>query len=110
MTNNMDQPSVRTVKAATGRKLPARQLAAEEPADQHGVRSVQRALDILSLLTDDRPAVSIREIVDSTGLAKTTVLRLVATLEQSGLLWATASGYMAGPGLWRWAHLRQDGT
>ena len=93
------------MKAATGRKLPARRVAPEEPVDQHGVRSVQRALDILSLLTEDRPAVSIREIVDSTGLAKTTVLRLVSTLEQSGLLWATASGYMAGPGLWRWAHL-----
>jgi DNA-binding IclR family transcriptional regulator len=29
----------------------------------------------------------------------------VQTLEQSGLLWATSTGYMAGPGLWRWAHL-----
>jgi DNA-binding IclR family transcriptional regulator len=45
--------------------------------------------------------------VDATGLAKTTVIRLVSTLEQSGLLWATTSGYMAGPGLWRWAHLAQ---
>jgi DNA-binding IclR family transcriptional regulator len=69
------------------------------------VRSVQRALDILSLLTDDRPTVSIRDIVEATGLAKTTVIRLVSTLEQSGLLWATSAGYTAGPGLWRWAHL-----
>ena len=69
------------------------------------MRSVQRALDILSLLTEDQPSVSIRDIVEATGLAKTTVIRLVQTLEQSGLLWATASGYMAGPGLWRWAHL-----
>lgn len=76
-----------------------------EQGDQQGVRSVQRALDILSLLTNDRPTVSIREIVEATGLAKTTVLRLVSTLEQSGLLWATEGGYMAGPGLWRWAHL-----
>jgi DNA-binding IclR family transcriptional regulator len=93
------------VKTATGRKPPAKRTMAVESADQQGVRSVQRALDILALLTDDRPSVSIREIVDATGLAKTTVLRLVSTLEQSGLLWATASGYMAGPGLWRWAHL-----
>ena len=70
-----------------------------------GVRSVQRALDILSLLTEDSPTVSVREIVEATGLAKTTVIRLVSTLEQSGLLWATANGYAAGPGLWRWAHL-----
>jgi len=93
------------VKAATSRKPAAKQAPPPEPADQQGVRSVQRALDILSLLTDDRPTVSIRQIVESTGLAKTTVLRLVSTLEQSGLLWATGSGYMAGPGLWRWAHL-----
>jgi DNA-binding IclR family transcriptional regulator len=80
----------------------------DAPADAgeaQGVRSVQRALDILSLLTEQRPLVTTREIVDATGLAKTTVIRLVQTLEQSGLLWATGSGYMAGPGLWRWAHL-----
>jgi len=76
-----------------------------EETESGGVRSVQRALDILSLLTEDKPAVTIREIVEATGLAKTTVIRLVQTLEQSGLLWATSSGYHAGPGLWRWAHL-----
>ena len=67
---------------------PGQTARAVEPvsdvADQQGVRSVQRALDILSLLTVDRPTVSIRDIVESTGLAKTTVIRLVATLEQSG--------------------------
>lgn len=94
------------VKATSGRA--AKAVAPESDADQvdhQGVRSVQRALDILALLTEDRPQVTIRDIVDSTGLAKTTVLRLVSTLEQSGLLWATSTGYMAGPGLWRWAHL-----
>lgn len=78
---------------------------AGDAADAQGVRSIRRALDILSLLTDDKPVVSIRDVTDSTGLPKTTVLRLVHTLEQSGLLWATAGGYMAGPGLWRWAYL-----
>lgn len=95
------------MKTATGRKHPDKRAVAVESADQQGVRSVQRALDILALLTDDRPAVSIREIMEATGLAKTTVLRLVSTLEQAGLLWATSGGYMAGPGLWRWAHLVQ---
>jgi DNA-binding IclR family transcriptional regulator len=78
---------------------------AEDVADLQGVRSIRRALDILSLLTDERPVVSIRDITEATGLPKTTVLRLVHTLEQSGLLWATSGGYMAGPGLWRWAYL-----
>ena len=73
--------------------------------DAQGVRSVQRALDILELLTEDRPSVTLREIVEATGLAKTTVLRIVQTLEQNGLLWASGGGYTAGPGLWRWAHL-----
>jgi DNA-binding IclR family transcriptional regulator len=73
--------------------------------ETEGVRSIRRALDILSLLTDDTPAISIRDIAEATGLAKTTVLRLVHTLEHNGLLWATAGGYMAGPGLWRWAYL-----
>ena len=74
--------------------------------EAEGVRSIRRALDILSLLTDDTPSVSIRDITEATGLPKTTVLRLVHTLEHNGLLWATAGGgYMAGPGLWRWAWL-----
>ncbi|WP_228447498.1 IclR family transcriptional regulator [Streptomyces paludis] len=77
----------------------------ERAAEPAGVRSVRRALDILGLLTEDRPTVTLREIVDATGLAKTTVVRLVQTLEQSGLLWDTPAGYTAGPGLWRWAHL-----
>ncbi|WP_299538068.1 IclR family transcriptional regulator [uncultured Streptomyces sp.] len=72
---------------------------------QGGVRSVRRALDILSLLTEDQPVVPLKTIVEATGLAKTTVVRLVQTLEQAGLLWSTDAGYTAGPGLWRWAHL-----
>ena len=91
------------MKSATPRQTAESRDSAGDSADQQGVRSVQRALDILSLLTEDRPTVSIRDVVEATGLAKTTVIRLVSTLEQSGLLWATTGGYMAGPGLWRWA-------
>jgi DNA-binding IclR family transcriptional regulator len=76
--------------------------------DAGGVRSVQRAVEIMSLLTEQRPTVTIREIVDATGLPKTTVLRIVQTLEHSGLLSATPNGYVAGPGLWRWAHLAKN--
>ena len=70
-----------------------------------GVRSVRRAMDILNLLSENRPVVTLREITEATGLAKTTVLRLVQTLEESGLLWSVPAGYTAGPGLWRWAYL-----
>ncbi|HEX6195167.1 MAG TPA: IclR family transcriptional regulator [Jiangellaceae bacterium] len=74
-------------------------------AGSGGVRSVQRAVEIMSLLTEQRPAITIREIVEATRLPKTTVLRIVQTLDNNGLLSATPTGYMAGPGLWRWAHL-----
>ncbi|GAA2853479.1 IclR family transcriptional regulator [Actinoplanes cyaneus] len=87
----------------------SRKATGEETSDVQGVRSIQRALDVLSLLSEDRPLIAIRDIVAATGLAKTTVIRIVQTLEQSGLLWATSSGYMAGPGLWRWAHLAKRG-
>lgn len=80
----------------------------EAEQGQSGVRSVRRALEILSLLTEERPMVPLRDIVEATGLPKTTVVRLVQTLEQNGLLWATEAGYMAGPGLWRWAHLAKS--
>jgi DNA-binding IclR family transcriptional regulator len=93
------------VPSATSRKA----AAGEEASDGHGVRSIQRALDILSLLTEERPLIAVRDIVAATGLAKTTVIRIVQTLEQSGLLWATNAGYMAGPGLWRWAYLARRG-
>lgn len=73
-----------------------------------GVRSVQRALEILNLLSEEKPQITIRDIVDNTGLAKTTSTRLAQTLVNAGLLWATESGFMAGPGLWRWAHLARN--
>ena len=79
-----------------------------ESGESGGVRSVQRAFDILSLLGEDRRILTIREVVDETGLAKTTALRLLQTLEHMGLLWAAPKGYTAGPALWRWAHLARS--
>ncbi|MDA0566950.1 IclR family transcriptional regulator [Streptomonospora sp. S1-112] len=71
-----------------------------------GVRSVVRALDLLDLYDERNQRYSTRELVELTGLAKTTVLRLVATLEQRGLLWSGSDGRVgAGPGLLRWARL-----
>ncbi|GAA4729073.1 IclR family transcriptional regulator [Phytohabitans rumicis] len=93
------------MESVSKQQAPTQRSDAAEASETGGVRSVQRAMDILSLLTETRPVVSIREIVEATGLAKTTVIRLVQTLEQAGLLWATDKGYTAGPGLWRWAHL-----
>lgn len=77
--------------------------------DDSGVRSVIRALDLLGLFTEDRAYWTIRELTEASGLAKTTVLRLVATLELRGLLWSDGVGRItAGPGLLRWSNLARS--
>lgn len=74
-----------------------------------GVRSVLRALDLLALFDDAQAAHTVRELIEATGLAKSTVVRLVATLERRGLLWTRPDGRVApGPGLLHWARLAQD--
>ncbi|GAB3213818.1 IclR family transcriptional regulator [Marinactinospora thermotolerans] len=71
-----------------------------------GVRSVLRAVDLLALFDERHQSRSIRELTEGSGLAKTTVLRLVHTLELRGLLWSRPDGLIAaGPGLLRWAGL-----
>jgi DNA-binding IclR family transcriptional regulator len=92
----------------TASAMPDVDAVPSSPDESTGVRSVQRALEILGLLTEERPQITIREIVEATGLAKTTVIRLAQTLVRCGLLWVTESGYTAGPGLWHWAHLAQN--
>lgn len=75
-------------------------------SDPGGVRSVQRAVELLALYDAGHPTRTVRELVDATGLAKTTVVRLVHTLEVCGLLWSRADGRtVPGPGLLRWAEL-----
>lgn len=79
-------------------------MAAE--VEDQAVRSVLRAMDLLSLFTEQRRAWTIRELTEASGLAKTTVIRLVATLEQRGMLWSGPDGQLTvGPGLLRWARL-----
>ncbi|MER6142407.1 helix-turn-helix domain-containing protein [Streptomyces sparsogenes] len=57
-----------------------------------GVRSVLRALDLLALFDETHRSRTVRELIDESGLAKSTVVRLVATLEQRGLLWSRGDG------------------
>lgn len=56
------------------------------------VRSVARAMQILTAFDDQRPVWSVSELARVIGLPKTTVLRLVATLESAGLLWTRPDG------------------
>lgn len=71
-----------------------------------GVRSVHRALDLLERFDDEHPMWTLAGLTAASGLPKTTVLRLVTTLEQRGLVAATGPGkYAIGPGFLRWSRL-----
>lgn len=71
-----------------------------------GVRSARRALEILSLMRETRSVLTTKEVVEETGLPRTTVLRLLDTLRDAGLLWATEpNGFVPGPALLRWTAL-----
>ncbi len=75
-------------------------------SDDGSVRSVLRALDLLGLFTEERLSWNVRELAEVSGLAKTTVLRLVTTLQRRDLLWSEPDGRItAGPGLLRWSAL-----
>jgi IclR family KDG regulon transcriptional repressor len=57
-----------------------------DQAAPYQVRVLDRAIDILDALTARRTDLSMREIVESTGLNRSTAIRLVANLERRGLL------------------------
>ncbi len=78
----------------------------ERQTDEGGVRSVLRTFDLLALFTERRRTWSVKDLTEASGLAKTTVIRLIATCEQRGLLWTTPDGRVTvGPGMLRWAQL-----
>jgi DNA-binding IclR family transcriptional regulator len=70
---------------------------------------VTRAMDLL-ILSGEKPAgLSLADAVATTGLPKTTVLRLLVTLEQQGLLWNVGSRtYVPGPALLHLAETAAD--
>ena len=71
-----------------------------------GVRSITRAVDLLDLFDAGHPARPLREIVRLTELPKTTVVRLLATLEGLGLVVDRQDGtYGLGARFLRWVRL-----
>ncbi|MEV5961337.1 IclR family transcriptional regulator [Kribbella sp. NPDC051952] len=78
-------------------------------SDGDGVRSVHRALDLLERFDDEHPTWTLAALTAASGLPKTTVLRLVTTLEQRGLVASIGPGrYAIGPGFLRWSRLSSE--
>jgi DNA-binding IclR family transcriptional regulator len=76
--------------------------------DAGGVRSVQRALELLARFDEVHVVWTVSDLARVTGLPKSTVVRLVATLERAGMVWVRPdSTVVPGAGLLRWARLGQ---
>lgn len=74
-----------------------------------GIRAVSRAVAVLSCFSAAKPTRTVVELVRSTGLPRTTVLRLIETLEAEGMLEVDSTGIVRpGAGLIGWATLAGD--
>jgi DNA-binding IclR family transcriptional regulator len=78
----------------------ARRKETGERAGGQGVAAVDRAVRILRVFRQGEPSLSLAEIARRTGLYKSTILRLAATLGEHELLLRAADGvYRLGPAL-----------
>ncbi|WP_342045614.1 IclR family transcriptional regulator [Bacillus sp. OTU530] len=59
-------------------------MPAEKENGGQGIRTVQRALDILACFSEAQSELNLTQISEKIGLAKSTTTRLLATLEQNG--------------------------
>lgn len=65
----------------------------------HGTQSIDRAADILSMVVRSEEPVSYTEVVERSGLARSTVSRLLQALERNGLLERDRDGRFRGGAL-----------
>lgn len=74
-----------------------------------GVAAVDRALDILDAFRAGKPVLTLAEIARITGLYKSTILRLLGSLERYGFVWQRPDGtYQLGASLLSFASVFQD--
>jgi DNA-binding IclR family transcriptional regulator len=86
--------------ATSGAKLLPQKTKPTSPGMRmtEGVEAVNRALAILAAFKTDDHALSLAELAVRTGLYKSTILRLIASLQTHGFLRRTADGrYCIGP-------------
>jgi len=84
-------------------------MSPSHPTSGEGVRSIHRALDVLTLFDEHHPTRALRDLVAETGLPKTTVVRVLATLEGRALVARVGeTTYTCGPALLRWVRLAES--
>ncbi|HEY8368596.1 MAG TPA: IclR family transcriptional regulator, partial [Thermodesulfobacteriota bacterium] len=78
------------------------------PEERPGVEAVERALSVLEAFAEGDARLSLAQLAERTGLYKSTILRLAASLERFGYLRRDSEGYFRlGPTLWRLGTLYQ---
>jgi IclR family transcriptional regulator, KDG regulon repressor len=102
-------PTKRTDRATSAPRLAASPAAAERKQNPYTIEVLRRAIEILSVFSHARPAMSLAEIVQAVRLPKTTVFRVLSSLVERGLCeWDAASGkYSLGFELVRLADIRR---
>lgn len=74
------------------------EINVEAPSDEVGVAAVNRALAILDTFTAERSVLTLAQISQKTGLYKSTILRLLQSLEAFGYVHKLSGGsYILGP-------------
>lgn len=88
----------------------ANETLAENEHHQSSVQSVRRAIQLLRAFGPTRPELGVSELSRLTGLHKTTVYRLLVTLEEEGLIKHIVGDdkYRLGPGLIRLGRIVLD--
>jgi len=81
-------------------KISSKQNSVKITLSDTGVASVDKALGILRLFHSEKPELSLIQIAEQTGLYKSTVLRMLASLENALLVVRQTDGkYVLGPAI-----------
>lgn len=87
---------------------PNNSLADQAGSPEGGVAAVDRAFSILAVFNIDQESLSLAEIARRTGLYKSTILRLITSLEKAGFVRRLSDGqYAVGPEPLRLSQLYQ---
>jgi DNA-binding IclR family transcriptional regulator len=80
----------------------------QPPVKEQRVEAVERALSLLEAFADGAERLSLAELARATGLYRSTILRLAASLQRMGYLNRDREGWFRlGPTLWRLGSLYQ---
>lgn len=86
-----------------------RSETARAARDSDPVRSISRAFTLLELFDRGHQRRNVRDLAHLTGIPRTSVLRLLGTLESQGFVVQVAeSTYQVGPGALRWFRVVQE--